>query len=272
MVLREFLAFFRKQLANSIFALVIFAGLWISPIVPLPRYDFMLILCLGMQWWMVRRGLESREDLKLITVFHLLGLGLELYKVNTGSWSYPEESYTKFFGVPLYSGFMYAAVASYILQAWRNFDLSFVGMPSRFWAWVSVGLIYGNLLLSRVLGDWRWLVIGILIFVFGRSVVHFTCDRRRLQMPFSVALVLIGFFIWVAENICTYLGAWVYPHQESVWSPVHASKIVSWTLMAIVAFVCVWRWQVQQAAKHDARTSQELPRNLTGTISHARAL
>ena len=48
---------------------------------------------------------------------------MELFKVHKGSWSYPEEAYTKFFGVPLYSGFMYASVASYMCQAWHWFNL-----------------------------------------------------------------------------------------------------------------------------------------------------
>ncbi len=64
-----------------------------------------------MQWVMYKTGLETKDELKVITVFHLIGLLLEIYKVHFGSWSYPEERYSKVFGVPLYSGFMYASVA-----------------------------------------------------------------------------------------------------------------------------------------------------------------
>src|SRR5262249_11577376 len=58
-------------------------------------------------------------------LFHLLGFALEVFKTSSGiqSWSYPDFAYTKLFGVPLFSGFMYAAVGSYIIQAWRLFDL-----------------------------------------------------------------------------------------------------------------------------------------------------
>src|SRR3712207_8122890 len=52
--------------------------------------------------------------------FHLVGLALELYKVRQGSWSYPDTGLATVGGVPLYSGFMYAAVGSYVCQADRK--------------------------------------------------------------------------------------------------------------------------------------------------------
>ena len=48
-----------------------------------------------MQWIMYKTGLETKDELKVITVFHLIGLLLEIYKVHFGSWSYPEEAYSK---------------------------------------------------------------------------------------------------------------------------------------------------------------------------------
>lgn len=243
-MLREFAAFFVKQVASSIFALVIFLALVIAPYVPLPRYDFMLAVCVGMQIFMVRSRLESLKELQLVCIFHALGLCLELYKVNTGSWSYPEFSYSKFAGVPFYSGFMYASVASYILQAWRQFDLEFVDMPTPRRTWLSVGLIYAHFFLSRVWGDWRWFVTFVLGIVFSRAGVHFTCADRRFRMPLLLSFALIGFFVWVGENVSTYLGAWVYPHQANGWEPVHLAKVTSWSLMVVIAFVCVWRWRL----------------------------
>jgi uncharacterized membrane protein YoaT (DUF817 family) len=61
---------------------------------------------------MVYLKLETIDELKVICLFHIIGLILELYKVHMGSWSYPEEGWSKIQGVPLYSGFMYASVAS----------------------------------------------------------------------------------------------------------------------------------------------------------------
>jgi len=65
--------------------------------------------------------------------YHLIGLVLELFKVHMGSWSYPEEAYSKVFGVPLYSGFMYASVASYLCQAWRRLDVRLIDWPQAAW-------------------------------------------------------------------------------------------------------------------------------------------
>ena len=99
-----------------------------------------------MQWFMYKTGLETKDELKVITVFHLIGLLLEIYKVHFGSWSYPEEAYSKIFGVPLYSGFMYASVASYICQAWRRMHLQMYHWPKAIFAIPLGAMIYFNFL------------------------------------------------------------------------------------------------------------------------------
>jgi uncharacterized membrane protein YoaT (DUF817 family) len=48
-------------------------------------------------------------------------------------------------------------------------------------------------------------------------------DCRR-AMPLWLSFVLIGFFIWLAENIGTLLGAWRYLNQLGAWSAVHVGK------------------------------------------------
>jgi uncharacterized membrane protein YoaT (DUF817 family) len=58
-------------------------------------------------------------------------------------------------------------------------------------------------------------------------------------MPLALAFLLIGFFIWVAENIATYFGAWVYPHQAQQWAIVGPTKISSWMLLVIISFIIV---------------------------------
>jgi uncharacterized membrane protein YoaT (DUF817 family) len=32
-------------------------------------------------------------------------------------------------------------------------------------------------------------------------------------MPLLLGLVLIGFFVWLAENLGTFFGVWRYPNQ-----------------------------------------------------------
>jgi uncharacterized membrane protein YoaT (DUF817 family) len=241
-VTKQLVQFGWGQALSCIFPVVIFASLAITKWIPLPflpRYDWLLLICLLMQWWMLRSGLETRDELKVITVFHLIGLVLELFKVNMGSWTYPEEGYSKIFGVPLYSGFMYASVASYLCQAWRRLRVNLIKWPSLIAVVPLAGAIYLNFFTHHFWIDVRWWLSGMVIIVFWRSWVSYEVGGTRYRMPLTVSFVLIGFFIWIAENIATFFGAWQYPNQMKVWSLVHLGKVSSWLLLVIVSFLIV---------------------------------
>jgi uncharacterized membrane protein YoaT (DUF817 family) len=45
--------------------------------------------------------------------------------------------------------------------------------------------------------------------------------------------------IYLAENISTWAGAWLYPNQLDGWEPVSLSKLSSWFLLMIVSVVLV---------------------------------
>jgi uncharacterized membrane protein YoaT (DUF817 family) len=47
----------------------------------------------------------------------------------------------------------------------------------------------------------------------------------------------ISLFIWLAENIGTISGAWLYPNQTDGWVPVSPAKLGSWFLLMIISFV-----------------------------------
>lgn len=240
--LKQLVRFGWEQALSCVFPAVIFASLALTKIVPLPflpRYDWLLAICLLMQWWMVRSGLETRDELKVIALFHLIGLALEMFKVNMGSWSYPEEGYFKLFGVPLYSGFMYASVASYMCQAWRRLKLELVKWPPLLVVVPLAAAIYLNFFTHHYWLDVRWWLAGLVLVVFWRSRVVFEVNRTRYRMPLALSFVLIGFFIWVAENIATFLGAWEYPNQSAAWRLVHPGKVSSWFLLVIVSFLIV---------------------------------
>jgi uncharacterized membrane protein YoaT (DUF817 family) len=66
-------------------------------------------------------------------------------------------------------------------------------------------------------------------------VIYRPLDRDR-RMPLLVAFVLIGFFIWLAENIGTFLGVWRYPNQLGAWSAVHVGKWSAWSLVVLISF------------------------------------
>lgn len=241
-VLRQFIRFGWVQAWSCLFPVVIFASLAITQLIQipwLPRYDLLLLICLAMQVWMVRSGLETRDELKVITLFHLIGLALEIFKVHMGSWSYPGEGYSKVFGVPLYSGFMYASVASYLCQAWRRLKVELVRWPPFPVVVPLAGMIYLNFFTHHYWIDVRWWLSALVLLVFWRTWVTYEVGGTRYRMPLALSFVLIGFFIWIAENVATFFGAWEYPDQSVSWRIVHFGKVSSWLLLVIVSFLIV---------------------------------
>ncbi|AYC30077.1 DUF817 domain-containing protein [Paenisporosarcina cavernae] len=230
------------QAKACIFPVIIFATLALTQWIELPflpRYDWILLICLAVQVGMVYSGLESRDELKVITLFHLIGLALELFKVHMGSWSYPNEGYTKFFGVPLYSGFMYASVASYLCQAWNRMNVQLLKWPPYYVVVPLTAAIYLNFFWHHFWLDIRWILSTAVLIVFWKTIVTYRVNGIRYRMPLTLSFFLIGFFIWIAENIATYFGAWQYPDQVDAWSLVHLGKVSSWLLLVIVSFLIV---------------------------------
>lgn len=238
--LLDLLAFGRDQALSCAFAVAIFAGLAVTRVVDVgvPRYDAMLIWCLLVQVVLVATRLETRDELLVICVFHVLGLGLEVFKVAIGSWSYPEPGVLRLGDVPLYSGFMYAAVASYICQAWRRLDLRVDPVPMAATMAVAVGF-YVNFFTNHWIADLRWVLLGVAALLITRRSVTFRVRGVDRRMPLLVSFALIGLFIWIAENAATLLGAWTYASQVDGWSLVHPSKIGSWMVLVIFSFVLV---------------------------------
>lgn len=254
--IRQLLLFGWLEALSCLFPVLIFISLAVLKAAGVPHmYDLMLVICLLIQWAMVRTGLETRDELKVICLFHLIGLALEIYKVNMGSWSYPEEAWTKIWGVPLYSGFMYASVASYLCQAWRRLHVELTSWPSP-WFTVPLGAaIYLNFMTHHYIWDLRWVLTVLLFVLFFRTAVRFTVGRKTYRMPLVLSFFLIGFFIWLAENIATFLGAWQYPNQRETWQLVSFGKMSSWFLLVIVSFLIVAQLKkVKQAEqKSDGR-------------------
>ena len=240
--INELLVFGYKNAVSCLFPVIIFSLLALSKIIPLsaiPRYDFLLACCLLVQAILYITKLETGREVLVICLFHIMGLCMEWFKVYHHSWSYPEDAYTKFFGVPLYSGFMYASVASFMCQAWRRFDLE-MEQWSLQWAALILGIaIYINFFTQHYIGDYRWWLAVLVIVAFFKSKVAFTTNTVRRRMPVVLSFILIGFFIWLAENIATFFGAWKYAHQHDAWKTVHVQKIGSWVLMAIVSYIIV---------------------------------
>jgi uncharacterized membrane protein YoaT (DUF817 family) len=238
---REFIFFGIKEARACLFAGLFFAAVFVVPrgaLFGIPRYDLLLLIAIAIQAWMVLARLETIDELKAITLFHVIGFGLEVFKTSSGikSWAYPEPGYTKLFGVPLFSGFMYAAVGSYIIQAWKLLRLRVVHHPPYWMASLLALLIYANFFTHHYIGDYRWYIAACALGLYARSTVVFRPLDRERRMPLLVGFVLTGLFIWLAENISTFYGVWKYPNQLGAWSAVHVSKWSSWSLLVIMTF------------------------------------
>lgn len=201
----EFLYFGIKEARACLFAGLFFAAVFFVPrtgLLGVPRYDALLIIALAIQAWMVWIKLETLDELKAISLFHAVGFALEVFKTSGGiqSWAYPDFAYTKVFGVPLFSGFMYAAVGSYIIQAWRLLDLRVKHHPPYWMAALVAALIYANFFTHHYITDYRWYLAACALGLYARATVIFKPFDRERSMPLYLAFVLIGFFVWLAEN------------------------------------------------------------------------
>jgi uncharacterized membrane protein YoaT (DUF817 family) len=242
--LAEFLWFGIKEARACLFVGLFFAAIFLMPragLFGIPRYDLLLAVAIAIQLWMVRVKLETWDELKAVCLFHAVGFALEAFKVSSSiqSWSYPDFGYTKVFGVPLFSGFMYAAIGSYIVQAWRLLDLRVRHHPPYWMAAAIALLIYLNFFTHHYLGDYRWYLAACALGLYSRTTVVFRPLDRDRRMPLMLGFVLTGFFIWMAENIGTFWGVWRYPNQLGAWSAVHISKWSSWSLLVIMTFTIV---------------------------------
>ncbi|MCW9687613.1 DUF817 domain-containing protein [Proteus terrae] len=240
----EFLFFGVKEARSCLFAGFFFFILFATPskgVFGIPRYDVLLILAIAFQLWMVRGKLETWDELKAICFFHIVGFVMELFKTSAaiGSWKYPDFAYTKLWEVPLFTGFMYSAVGSYLIQAWRFLKVRIEHYPPYWLATLVALAIYINFFSHHFIGDYRWYLTAFILGLYARSVVYFTPYDTERKMPLLLAFVLIGFFIWLAENFGTFFGVWQYPNQIGAWSAVHAGKWGSWSLLVIVTFTIV---------------------------------
>ena len=241
---KEFIIFGVKQARAAIFAGSFFVLLFLSNhihLFGLARYDFLFLATVAIQVTLYLTKLETKDEVKVIFLFHIIGLVLELYKTSPGiaSWSYPEPAIFKIATVPLYSGFMYAAIGSYISQAWKIFKLELLNYSHYIISVCLCALIYLNFFTNHYIYDFRIFLILAVFALFWKTKVYFTVTDIRRSMPMNLAFLLIAFFIWVAENISTYLGAWQYPNQVHAWNAVSTSKITSWFLMVIISFILV---------------------------------
>ena len=239
-----FLAFGVKQAWAALFGGLMLAALIFTSYVDLPwlsQYDWLFIFAICIQLFMLAAKLEKPHEVITIVLFHLVGLGMELVKTSDqiGSWSYPGEAFFMVGNVPLFSGFMYAAVGSYMARAWRVFNLQFTHYPNRLATLIFAIAVYVNFFSHHFIYDFRYVLFAAMVFLYGRTWVTFTVNKTPRRMPLIVGFILIAFFIWIAENIGTFTNVWLYPEQVTAWKLVGIEKLGSWLLLMVISFIMV---------------------------------
>ncbi len=223
----------------ALLLVIVAARLWWPDDAPLARDDALTIAAILIQVAMLVFRLETGRELWVIVLFHLTGTGMELFKTDVGSWSYAAEGVLRVGGVPLFSGFMYAAVGSYMVRVYRLFDLTFHRYPRRWMTVVVAVAIYVNFFTHHVMWDLRWVLLALVVALWLPTVMYARVWRRVLKLPLLLVYAGVAAFIYLAENIATWAGAWLYPDQLDGWHPVSITKLVSWFLLMIVSVVLV---------------------------------
>ncbi|MGE4612276.1 MAG: DUF817 domain-containing protein [Paracoccaceae bacterium] len=239
----EFVMFGMKMAWACLFAGLMLGAIILSAVfwpdgAAVARYDFLVVFAVGVQVVLLVLKMETPAEAKVILLFHITGTAMEVFKLHMGSWSYPEVGVLKVGGVPLFSGFMYASVGSFMARAMRIFDIRFVGYP-KYWATVALAVaIYVNFFSHHFMLDLRYALMAMTVGLFWNTRVYFTPFGRRLWMPMVASAVLSSLFLYIAENIGTLSGTWLYSGTVS-FSFTSIAKLGSWYLLLFVSFVQV---------------------------------
>ena len=146
--------------AGALLVAIILSTLFWPDSAALARYDALTLFAVAMQLVMLRFRLESWDEAKVILLFHITGTAMEIFKLRMGSWTYPEAGFLMLSGVPLFSGFMYASVGSFIARAIRLFDMRFTSYPQLGWTIALAVAIYVNFFAHHYVWDIRYLLMA----------------------------------------------------------------------------------------------------------------
>ena len=205
------------------------------------RYDYLLFYALIIQVCLLYLKLESWAEAKVIALFHLLAMGMEIFLThpNIASWQYPQPAVFKILTVPLFAGFMYSAVGSFFARSLRLYLVSFENLP-RFshMLWLAL-LSYINFMSKFFVPDIRLGLFLWSILIFWKTKIRFELQHHSIQLPMLPILLILAFIIWIAENISTFYQIWLYPSQVDAWHMVGWGKLGSWYLLLLLSLVLV---------------------------------
>lgn len=263
-MLNRLVDFAKLQFSAAIFGIGILVLIMVSSLLwqdgwPIYRYDFLFIAILLMQIGLLATGRETWAEARIIFVFHIVAVVMEIFKTSVGSWIYPgpslfafpalEFQMTSLFGVsldkpldfvsspvPLFTGFMYSAVGSYIARGWRLSGMRLTGAPVQ-WAGGLLALaIYINFYTHHLWHDARHVLMVAALLLYWKCWAEFPTYGK---VPLLALFIFVGLLVYAAENIGSLSGTWLYPNQHEGWQPVPIGKLSSWTLLMIVSFSLV---------------------------------
>lgn len=238
--------FFIANLRASYFGAFLLSIFLLTEIVSVPlisRYDFIFLCAVGFQICALVFKFERLREFFIILLFHILATGMELFKTHPsiGSWKYPDLEGTFFVlsTVPLFTGFLYSAVGSYISRAFIFLKLSYERFPAYYHLWILAILIYLNFFTHHFIYDIRYLLFAYTVIIFFKTRVRFKVYEKERTIPFLMTAFLTALFVWIAENVGTFTQIWLYPSQLENWHAVSFSKMGSWLLLLILSFALV---------------------------------
>ncbi|TEU26104.1 DUF817 family protein [Alkanindiges illinoisensis] len=211
------------------------------PIAGIYRYDALLAYALVIQIFLVYYKLETPREVWVIAIFHAMAMLMELFLTHPkiGSWHYPEQAIFRIANVPLFAGFMYSAVGSFLARSLRLYQASFVHLPRLKWLGLLAVLSYANFFTKFFIPDIRNILFIASVILFFKTRVLFSIDKKQYQLPFLPLLLGLAFIVWLSENIATFANIWRYPSQADIWHMVGWGKLGSWYLLLTLSLVLV---------------------------------
>jgi len=243
-VLKEFLVFVKKQASSALFGGIMLFALILSKYInfgDIYRYDFLFVFAILVQIILIITKAEKPKEVLAIIIFHICAMGMEVFKTSpmVGSWAYPEKAIFAISTVPLFTGFMYSSVGSYIARAWRINNFKFHKMPNGVTLFLLGTLIYINFFTNHFIQDIRYFIFILAIIIFWQTKFYATLTTKTYQIHPLITNALLALFVWLAEQIGTFARAWIYPNQTTDWHPVTFHMYTSWYMLLIFSFTII---------------------------------
>ncbi|XID75595.1 DUF817 family protein [Alkanindiges sp. WGS2144] len=211
------------------------------PVLGVYRYDALLAYALIIQLFLVYFKLETWREVWVIAIFHIMAMGMELFLTHPkiGSWHYPEDAIFRIANVPLFAGFMYSAVGSFLARGLRLFRISFIHLPDLRGLGVLAMLSYANFFTKFFVPDIRNLLFAASVILFWKTRIYLQLKQQVYGLAFLPLLLGLAFIVWLSENIATFANIWRYPSQAELWHMVGWGKLGSWYLLLTLSLVLV---------------------------------